>query len=196
MTTFRRRLLLAAAVTVAACALLGGCGNETNESSEPTPSREPATPQDESATVEGSGFSVDMPAKPKRKTGTVQTPKGPVKLTLYAVVRGDEAYLMSVGEMPPGVEPDLDGAVQGAATNVHGTVAERTSSQYQGLPARDARITDAEDEDGNKATVFLRVVGEDDRYYLLEYIAKGSDVRTAASDYQPFLDSLKIEAPG
>jgi hypothetical protein len=180
------RLLLVAAVTAATCSLLGACGDDGEESPEPTTRRDAGT------IVKGPGFTVEMPANPKRETSTVKTPKGPVEITIYTVDRGDEAYAISVGKMPAGVEPDLDGAIDGAAANIHGTVAEREETEHQGLPARDARITDG-DQNGTKFTTFLRVIGDDDRYYQLQYVTKGGDVRDPAAGYEPFLESLEID---
>jgi hypothetical protein len=177
MTTSLKRLLLAVVVTAATCSLLNGCGDERDDSH----SSEPTTRSQAPATVNGSGFTVQMPDKPKRSSGTVKTPNGPVKITLYVVERDDEAYALSVGKMPAGVEPDLDGAIDGAAANVHGTVAERKNTEYHGFPARDATITDAEDAKGNKGTVFVRVIGAGDRYYQLQYLAEGADLRAPAA---------------
>jgi hypothetical protein len=146
------------------------------------------------ATVKGPGFTIEMPDKPKRSTSTLQTAKGPVRLTLYLVERGnDEAYIMGAGKMAAGAESDLDGAIAGTAAQAHGTVAERKAFKYQGFPARDARVTDAEDSHGNKATVFIRVIGAGDRFYILDYVTKGADVKTPAAGYQSFLESLKID---
>jgi hypothetical protein len=182
------RLLLAAAVTAATCSLLVACGDDQEDS----PSSEPTSRRDAGTTVKGPGFTVQMPANPKRETGTIKTDAGPVELTSYLVDRGDEAYGIYVGELPPGGEPDLDGAIDGAAAELHGTVAEREETEYQGFPARDARITGAE-KNGTKATVFLRQIGASDRYYQLNYVAKGADVRAPPDGYRRFLESLEID---
>jgi hypothetical protein len=184
--TSLKRLLPALAVTAATCSLLGACGDEKEGSGEPTGRRDAGT------TVKGPGFTVQMPANPERENSTVKTPHGPVELTLYTVDRGDKAYQIAVGKLPPGAELDLDGAIDGTAAGVHGTVAEREETEYQGLPARDARITGAERE-GFKATVFVRVIGADDRYYQVQYVTEGTDVRNPPAGYQPFLESLEID---
>jgi hypothetical protein len=184
LTTTVKRVLMAAAVTATTCSLLGGCGDEKDE---------PTTPRDAVTTVKGPGFTVEMPGKPKRSTTTVRSPEGSVNLTVYTVDRGDEAYHMFAGTLPTGVELDLDAAIEGAATKVHGTVAEQEDSEYQGFPARDARITDAEAANA-KATLFQRVIAaEDRRYYLLQYITEGADVRVPPEGYQGFLESLEID---
>jgi hypothetical protein len=189
MTTSLKRLLLAATMTAATCSLLGACGDDGEDSpaSSPTPRRDAGT------TVKGPGFKVQMPGNPKRETSTVDTRTGPVDLTTYIVDRGDEAYLISVGKIPAAAEPDLDGAIDGIAAGVHGTVAEREETEHQGHPARDARITDGEG-DGTKATLFVRVVVADDRrLYQLQYITEGANVRAPAAGYEPFLESIEID---
>jgi hypothetical protein len=188
MTTSLKRLLLAATVAAATCSLLGACGDDGEDSpaSSPTPRRDAGT------TVKGPGFKVQMPDNPKRETGTVKTDAGPVEVTSYLVDRGDEAYGIYVGEVAPGSEPDLDGLIAGTAADVHGTVAEREETEYQGHPAHDVRITGA-DSNGTKATVFMRAIGAGDRFYDLEYVAKGADVRAPPDGYRRFLESLEID---
>jgi hypothetical protein len=182
------RCRLAAAVTVATCLLLVACGDDQEDS----PSSEPTSRPEAGTTVKGRGFTVQMPANPKRETGTFKTDAGPVELTGYLVDRGDEAYGIYVGEVAPGSEPDLDGLIAGTAADLHGTVAEREETEYQGHPAHDVRITDGE-ADGAKLTTFMRVIGVDDRFYQLEYVAKGADVRAPPDGYRRFLESLEID---
>jgi hypothetical protein len=186
------RLRLAAAVTAATCSLLVACGDDQQDS----PSSEPTSRPEAGTTVKGRGFTVQMPANPQRETDTFKSDAGPVRLTSYIVERRDEAYGIHVGVyvggFPPGREHDLDGAVDESAADVHGTVAERAETEYQGFPARDARITGA-NMDGTKATVFLRHIGAKDRYYQLNYVARGPDVRAPPDGYRRFLESLEID---
>jgi hypothetical protein len=186
------RLLLAAAVTAATCSLLVACGDDQEDS----PSSEPTSRPEAGTTVKGRGFTVQMPANPQRETDTFKSDAGPVRLTSYLVDRRDEAYGIYVGDYVGGLGPDrahdLDGAIDETAADVHGTVAEREETEYQGFPARDARITGA-DMDGTKATVFVRHIGAEDRYYQLNYVAKGPDVRAPPDGYRRFLESLEID---
>jgi hypothetical protein len=186
------RCRLAAAVTVATCLLLVACGDDQEDS----PSSEPTSRPEAGTTVKGRGFTVQMPANPQRETDTFKSEEGPVRLTSYLVERGDEAYGIHVGVyvggLPPGREHDVDGAIDESAADVHGTVAEREETEYQGHPAHDVRITDGE-ADGAKLTTFMRVIGVDDRFYQLEYVAKGADVRAPPDGYRRFLESLEID---
>lgn len=173
-----RRLLLLTVVVLSATALVACGGDKASEK--------------QADRLEGEGFSVDMPGDPKRSTQTVQTAAGPVMLTAYVTEGGDEGFSMSVAKIPSTVKGDLDGAVQGAAANVKGTLKDTVKTTYQGFPARDTRIVDAQDENGNKGTVFARVILAKGRLFQLQFVQEGGDVRTAPEAYPAFLASLKI----
>ena len=66
-------------------------------------------------------------------------------ITAYITQGGEQGFSLSVLKVPEGVKGDLEGAVQGAASSVKGTVKENRQTRYQGFPARDARITNAAD---------------------------------------------------
>jgi hypothetical protein len=90
------------------------------------------------------------------------------------------------------VRGDLDGAVKGAATSVGGTLKDVKKLSFQGFPARDARITGAEDSKGNKGTVFARVIRANGRIFQLQFVTGGADVTSAPKQYTAFVSSLKI----
>lgn len=171
------RLLLACIVALSATALVA-CGEKASEKAPDT--------------LVGEGFSVDMPGEPKRSTQTVQTAAGPVLLTAYVTEGGNEGFSMSVAKLPSTVKGDLDGAVQGAAANVKGTAKDTKTTTFQGYPARDTRITSAQDEDGNKGTVFARVILAKGRLFQLQFVQEGADVSSPPGSYATFLASLKI----
>ena len=87
---------------------------------------------------------------------------------------------------------DLDGLIAGTAADLHGTVAEREETEYQGHPADYVRINVVE-VDGAKLTTFMRVIAVDDRFFRLEYAAKGAHVRAPPDGYRRFLESLEID---
>ena len=176
MRRFQNLLSLVAA-TVSAAALVA-CGEQASE-------KKPDT-------LNGEGFTVNMPGDPKRSTQTVQTAAGPVMLTAYVTEGGSEGFSMSVARLPSTVKGDLDGAVQGAATNVKGTPKDTVRTTYQGFPARDTRITNAHDKDGNRGTVFARVILAKGRLFQLQFVQEGADVKTPPPAYPTFLASLKI----
>lgn len=144
------------------------------------------------ATLRGEGFTVQMPGNPKRSVITAQTPAGPVPITAYISEGGEEGFSMSSLKIPAGVQGDLDGAVRGAASQVEGTVRSSVKTTHQSFPARDARIADAEDANGRKGTVFLRVILAKGRVFQLQFVTAGGDVPAPTSAYRAFVASLKI----
>jgi hypothetical protein len=173
----RRRLLLIAVVTVSATALVA-CGEKASDK--------------QVDTLVGEGFTVAMPGSPKRQTQTVQTAAGPVVVTAYITEGGEEGFSMSVAKIPSTVKGDLDGAISGAAANVKGTLKDTVKTTYQGYPARDTRIINAQDKNGKKGTVFARVILAEGRLFQLQFIQEGGDVKSPPAAYPAFLRSLKI----
>ncbi len=170
--------LLVVTVAALSATALVACGEKASEKS--------------ADTLVGEGFTVDMPGEPKRSTQTVQTAAGPVLLTAYVTEGGSEGFSMSVAKIPSTVKGDLDGAVSGAAANVKGTATDTKTTTYQGFPARDTRITNAQDQEGNKGTVFARVILAKGRLLQLQFVQKGGDVKDPPASYETFLASLKI----
>ena len=176
MRQFHNVLLIAVA-TLSASALVA-CGEKASEQ--------------KSETLKGEGFTVRIPGKPKRTTQTVPTGQGPIVLTAYTTEGGSEGFSMSVAKLPPTAQGDLDGAVQGGAAQVKGTAKETVKTTYQGFPARDARITNAQDKNGNKGTVFARLILAKGKLFQLQFIQEGGDVKKPPAAYPAFLASLKI----
>jgi hypothetical protein len=177
-----RGLLLAALAALPATALVA-CGDD----------KKPPASRQAVATLRGEGFSVKMPGSPKRQVITAQTSAGPVPITAYITEGGQEGFSMSVLKVPKGVKGDLRGAVQGAAASVRGTLKDSTATRYQGFPARDARIANAADQNGNKGTVFARVILAKGRVFQLQFVTGGADVTSPPAAYTRFVSSLKID---
>lgn len=173
-----RRLLLVALAGLGGSALVA-CGDE-QATEKPI------------ATLKGDGFTVAMPGNPKAETITAQTAGGPLPITAYITEGGSEGFSMSVLKIPKGVRGDLDGAVQGAATSVGGTLKDAKKVRFQGFAARDARITGAEDSNGNKGTVFARVILANGRVFQMQFVTDGADVKSPPKQYTAFISSLKI----
>jgi hypothetical protein len=173
-----QRLTVIALATLAGAGLVA-CGEE-------------AASEKKVATLKGEGFTVAMPGKPKREVITAQTAAGPVPITAYITEGGEEGFSMSVLKVPSGVKGDLDGAVKGAASSVGGKLADTTKTTFQGFPARDARITGAKDSNGNKGTVFARVILAKGKVFQLQFVTGGADVKSAPKQYTAFVASLKI----
>ncbi|MDP2711486.1 MAG: hypothetical protein Q8O56_09730 [Solirubrobacteraceae bacterium] len=176
------RILLLLVVLSLTGTMLVACGSEQDE--------EPAEPS--VATLEGEGFTVAMPGTPKREVITAQTSAGPVPITAYIAERGSDGFSLSVLTVPKGVKSDLDEAVKGAAASVKGTLQNTRQATYQGFPARDARITNARDPNGNAGTVFARVIAAKGRIFQLQFVVGEANVRTPPTAYTEFISSLKI----
>ena len=177
-----RGLLLVALATLAATSLVA-CGGGADDD---------AASQQRVKTLDGDGFSVEMPGSPKRQVLTARTAAGPVPITAYISEGGEDGFSMSVLTLPTGVEGDLDGAVKGAADSVEGRLKDSTQTRHQGFPARDARIGDAADKNGNKGTVFARIILAKRRLFQLQYVTGGADVKSPPAAYRDFVASLKI----
>ena len=173
-----RRLLIAALAALVALAPVA-CGEEASDA--------------EVSALDGEGFTVRMPGKPKRTTETVATAAGPVTVTAYIAESSQEGFSMSVAKLPDTAEGDLDGAIRGAAANVKGTPKDTRTTTYQGFPARDTRIVGAEDTRGNRGTVFARVILAEGTLFQLQFVQRGGDVKTPPATYAAFLRSLKID---
>ena len=177
----RRRLLFVALATLLGPALVA-CGDDKEKAASAKPA----------ATLKGDGFSVEMPGKPERRVLTAPTAAGPLPITSYLSEDGEEGFSMSVLKLPKGARFDLEGAVRGAAANVKGTVKDNSKTSYEGFPARDARIANAADENGNKGTVFARMILAEGRFFQLQFVKQGADVKSPPAAYERFLASLKI----
>jgi len=168
-----RRLLLPGLGALAAL-VIAGCGGDAAKGP---------------ATLEGDGFSVNMPGKPKRSEQSVPTPRGTVKAISYTSDSRDKAFSIGYTELPKGVKGDLRGAITGGAINVGGTAHDEVDTTYQGYKARDARITGAAD---NKGTLFLRAILVKNRLYVLQFIGDGANLKKPSPAYSRLINSLKI----
>lgn len=173
-----RRLLITALAVLLAIALVA-CGEEASDA--------------EVATLDGEGFTVRMPGKPKRTTETVPTAAGPVTVTAYIAETDREGFSMSVAKLPDTARGDLDGAIAGAAANVRGAAKDTRKTTHQGFPARDTRIVNAQDKNGNKGTVFARIILAEGTLFQLQFVQQGADVKRPPAAYPAFLASLKID---
>jgi hypothetical protein len=171
-------MVLIATFTIASASLLAGCGGEAAKSLR---------------AFNGPGYSVLMPGKPDRSVSTVKTAAGPVKVVAYVSDSADRAFAVASITLPISLKGDLDGAVQGAASNIGGTVRDKTKTTHQGFPARDARVTGAKDKNGNAGTVFARFILAGHRMYQLQFVTEGSDVTSAGDEYDRFIGSLRIK---
>ena len=143
---------------------VGACGGSGSD----TPTAEDLKP------FAADGFSVELPGTPQRSEEPV--PGSDLKLVFYSVDANDEYYAISVVDVPEGTPLDVDGAVEGSAANIGGTVAEKVPVQVDVHDAMDARITGAK-SNGIEGTAFTRVIATPTRLYQILTIERGADER-------------------
>ncbi len=163
-----------AGLTMVVALALASCGGEASK---------------DLTTLNGDGFTVSMPGKPKREQQSVPTAKGTVQAVSYTSDSDDRAFSIGYTTLPDGVAGDLHGAIAGGAANVGGTVKDEKATTYQTFKARDARITNAAD---NKGTLFVRAILAKGRLYVLQFVGEGKDLKEAPAVYTEIVNSLKI----
>lgn len=176
-------LPLGLALVLAACGGGGGGGDEfTSDDLEP---------------LSGDGFTISMPGKPDREPVTVPTVAGNATGVVYTVKNDDEAYVIASTDLPATGQFDLDASVQGSATGVRGTVKKKTPLRYQGYPARDAHIANANAKSQiSNVAVFLRAIvvkgSSGTRLLQLQYVSRDPDRAAPPALYGEFMKTLKI----
>jgi hypothetical protein len=131
-------------------------------------------------------FSVLLPGTPKESTKSVPTPVGPLPILMYLteVSRG-RGFNIGVTTLPPGTPFDYNGAVNGAASNVKGTVASSNETTIDGKKGREGLI-----KLPNGQMLRMKIVVANDRAYQLQAI--GDDAFVKSDDANKFFDSIKI----
>lgn len=159
-----------------------------------TPSGTPSIPSGEWQTVNGEGFTVTMPGTPSHETQDVASAVGPLKLHMYTVSHGFEAFMTGYGEYPEAVfnlsKPDdiFNGAQNGVITNIKGEVVSQRSVTLNGNPGREVVGKSATSNLG--FTIRLYVVKP--KLYMQFYTQYDKD-KPASADGQKFLDSLQLK---
>lgn len=144
-------------------------------------------------TINESGFSIKMPGKPTKNEQSVPSAAGPLPIHLYTLSHGFEGYITGYTEYPDYVftaaEPEdlLDGAQQGAISNVQGQVTSQRKINIEGNPGREIVGTSPSKNIGFTARVFL----VKPRMYMLVYTQFDKDKPISAHGKQ-FLDSFQI----
>lgn len=204
----RFRALRPFAALVVALALLG-CSDDpdatdepadtspTSDASESTDTTLGDTPAGDAAggwvnfeSPEG-GFRVELPVEPVRQEETVQSDVGPLQAVLFAATTDPgSSYSIAYTDYPEAVlqvEPGavLDGAVQGAAANVSGTVQSSTKLQAEGFPAVDYVIN----VEGGQLQA--RGILVDRRIYLLQRAGSQPD----EAGFRRLVDSFELSNP-
>ena len=160
-----------------------------------TPSYTPSsTPYSSSSweTISDEGFTLTMPGTPSKNDDTIPSAAGPLPLRMYTLSKGFEGYITGYTEYPDIVftstEPEklLDGAQQGAISNVKGEVTSQRSITLNGHPGREIVGTSPAQNIGFTARVFLAKP----RMYMLVYTQYDTS-KPVSADGKRFLDSFQ-----
>lgn len=134
-----------------------------------------------------------MPGTPSKDDSTIPSAAGPLPLRMYTLTKGFEGYITGYTEYPDIVftstkpEQLLDGAQQGAISNVKGEVTSQRSITLNGHPGREIVGTSPTQNVGFTARVFLAKP----RMYMLVYTQYDKD-KPISADGTKFLDSFEI----
>jgi hypothetical protein len=139
------------------------------------------------------GFSVDLPCRPKPVSRTQHTSLGSVTVVGYACAAGGDGYGVAATTVPGrhSGTVDITAAAKGAANNLGGTATDLTTTTYQGHPAADLRVPNAR-AGTRPVTVFMRVIDTGSTLYELQYQQDGGNVPAPPANYAAFLASLHI----
>jgi hypothetical protein len=143
-------------------------------------------------TVNGDGFSVQMPGKPEKSEQSTPSAAGPLPIVLYTLSHGYEGYIVGYSEYPDIVfqtdeETLLDGARDGAIENVKGEVTSERAITVAGHTGREIIGTSPSSNIGFTARVFLAKP----RMYMLVYTQYDKSKPISAHG-KTFLDSFQI----
>jgi hypothetical protein len=144
-------------------------------------------------TISDSGFSISMPGKPAKSDSTVPSAAGPLPLRMYTLSKGYEGYFTGYSEYPDIVftasEPEeiLNGAQQGAISNIKGEVTSQRSITIDGHPGREIVGTSPEQNIGFTARVYLAKP----RIYMVVYTQYDKS-KPVSADGKKYLDSFKL----
>lgn len=172
-----------AAVLLTVLALLTGCTSTVTE-------QDTLQADKPLSTYNGPDFSILFPGEPDQTTKTVSTAAGDQQLVFYTVVSKDAAISVAVTTYPAGVPVNLDGAVDGAAANIGGTVLSSEQITVGGAEGREGRIGSS--RDGVNVAVFFRMLLTGQRLVQVQQVVTGADLDTPPANYQQIVDSLVL----
>jgi hypothetical protein len=176
-------------------------GQPTTTSSGTTPGASPSyTPTTKTTTSSSSweainedGFTLSMPGTPLKNDSTVPSAAGPLMLRMYTLSKDYEVYITGYTEYPDMVftsaEPEdlMDGAQQGAVSNIQGEVTSQRQITVNGHPGREVVGTSPSRNIGFTARVILARP----RMYMLVYTQYDMS-KAMSEDGRKFLDSFQI----
>jgi hypothetical protein len=144
-------------------------------------------------TVDGEGFTVQMPGSPSHDTQTTQSAVGPIPIHLYTLSQGYEGYMAGYSQYPETLfnlsqpEDVFNGAQNGVINNIKGEVVSQRSITMNGNPGREVIGTSSSANLG--FTMRLYIVKP--KMFMLFYTQYGAD-KPVTADGKKFLDSFQL----
>ncbi len=177
------RRLVATSLLLICSGLLSGCGLLGGEDT--------SNAQASLETFSGEGFSIKLPCSPEESTDSVPVlGRDNLKMRIWMCEDDVSAYLISTMTMPKGVPGDLDGAVQGGAKALNGTVSSEKKIAFAGVPGRDVRIEST--YDGEPAVVFARILVHQRTFYQMQLVQLDGDAKKPPARYWKIVKSLSF----
>ena len=119
-------------------------------------------------TAQDGRFTAEFPTAPEREENTLTAAGLDLVVVSYTTATDDESVIVGYTDYPEGIGGDsvLEGAAEGSAANVNGTIQSKTDTTFVGQPAKDVVVTTDE------ATVNERIFLVGNRLYTLIGVAR------------------------
>ncbi len=143
------------------------------------------------------GFEVMAPAGLQESTQAIETQAGKIDLHLFSTQENDTGYFISYCDYDPEIvkpekrEKMLDGARDGAVSNVHGKLLSESAITLADNPGREL-LMEARPMDGPISTIKTRLFLVKNRLYQVTVAAPRS--RADQQEMDHFLQSFKLLA--
>ncbi|KAM3101875.1 hypothetical protein ACKFKF_06325 [Phormidesmis sp. 146-12] len=140
-------------------------------------------------------FSVTSPIALREETKTLDTMAGKINLHMFTATEKNKAYFVAYADYPEQLlkvsnpEKMLDGARDGAVSNVNGKLVDEKKVSIDGSPGRELTI-EAKGSNGQDGTVKARVFLVKNRLYQAMVVAPKEEVN--ATEMDAFLQSFKL----
>jgi hypothetical protein len=145
--------------------------------------------------VEAAGYTLEMPAEPVEETFEAPSAIGPISVDTWLVEEEDSAVAFAVNDLPEestasGPDPVLQGAVNGAASNLGGTVVSDAAVEGLDYPARDAEITAT--SEGTDVVVLLRAALIDNQLIQMQSLGPADSRDQIEAAFDRLIDSFAV----
>lgn len=140
------------------------------------------------------GLTVQMPGEAKEESKSTEASGITLNFTLYTATVGNSAYLISCNDYPEdlmanaNIDDVLDGALEGAISQIGGTIENKQAITVDGNPGRE--VSGTAKVSGQDAVVKARFIMVKNR--LLQAMVLGAKGQIDAADMTKFVESVKI----